>query len=214
MVVFMEWHRADTHGAVHRHYHVALKADRSCYFMPFKRALLKRHRVATHWSTSHVGYWSAVRYGCRATPAKGEHSLDPSPVRWSCSGPHEALEDACEEPTSAAALAGRRQKAVQQAGAKGMSDPRPSEIDVWPLIVRHNIRNTPENQEAHLRLIQVARECCSSTMVSFLFKNRRRLPALIDDVWLWEEINDHVTLSQQSRIDALFAALRKPCVCE
>jgi len=102
---------------------------------------------------------------------------------------------------------------MQRAGEGGTEEPRPTEVDVWPLVVRHNTRNTADNQEAHLRLIQVARECCSPAMFAFLFRIRRRLPALIDDVWLWEEIDDHVVLSNESREDALLAGMTRPCRC-
>ena len=214
-VVYMEAHKSDANGVAHRHFHVALAGDRSFYFAPIKRALLDRSGLATHWSSSHDGYWSAVRYGCRASPSKAVAALDPAPLLWSAHGEHSPLDEACEEPTTAAALRQRRQQQVQAAREQGKEAPRPSEIDVWPLVVRHNIRNTPDTPEAHLQLIQVAKRCCSAEMVNFLFKMRRRLPALIDDVWLWEEIDDVVELSRQTRLQALLtAAMSKQCVCE
>ena len=212
-VVFMEAHQPDDSGAVHRHFHVALAGDRSFYFTPLKRALLQRSGLATHWSASHDRYDSAVRYGFRPSPTKPKASLDPTPLSWSAAGEHPRLEEACEEPTTAAALERRRELRVQAACEEGKEEPRPSDVDVWPLVVRHNIRNTAENPEAHLRLMQVARQSCSPAMLAFLFKNRQRLPALIDEVWMWEEIDDRVALSAETRAEALFNALRKPCVC-
>ena len=58
MTVFRERHVAGPY-----HFHVALKASRSFRFAPYKRALHVGHGLATHWSCTHTGYWSAVRYG-------------------------------------------------------------------------------------------------------------------------------------------------------
>jgi hypothetical protein len=63
-VVFKEHHAAtegEDQGPVH--WHIALRASGTFRFAPYKRALAMNHRLASHWSTSHVGYWSAVRYG-------------------------------------------------------------------------------------------------------------------------------------------------------
>ena len=114
---------------------------------------------------------------------------------------------------NASAIAGRRLQARRQAAQAGREEPRPSEVDVWPLVVRHGIRNTADNQQAHLRLIQIARETCSPAMLASLFRIRKRLPALIDDVWTWEEIHDHVALSEKSRMDCLLASARQTCCC-
>ena len=94
-VVYLEAHKEDETGVAHKHFHVALVADRPFYFSPLKRALLARSGLATHWSTSHSGYWSAVRYGHRATPKKPLASLDPVPLAWSAVGLHPPLDEAC-----------------------------------------------------------------------------------------------------------------------
>jgi hypothetical protein len=129
-------------------------------------------------------------------------------------GEHPPLEEACEEPTTWKAIQRRRELRVQAASEEGKAEPRPTELDVWPLIVKNNIRNSADNAEAYLRLAQVARQSCSAAMVAFLFKIRRQLPALIDDVWVWEEIDGHVAKSQETRMDALLRAVGEPCVCE
>ena len=56
MVVVFREHHAD--GEVH--YHVASLADRQYRFGPIKKALLHNYGSATHWSTSHDHYASAV----------------------------------------------------------------------------------------------------------------------------------------------------------
>lgn len=213
MRIFKEFHKVDANGVVHVHYHVVIKAQAKFRFMPIKRALLQRHGIATHWSTSHSEFWSAVRYCCVPSPKKAESSLDKQSLPWSASGVHADLFEEAQEPATAKALQKRRESKVLDAAASGSSEPRPSEIDVWPLIVMHNIRNTDDNREAHLQLVQKAKEVCTPAMQTFLFRIRRKLPTLIDDVWQWEEASDRVELSTKSRSSALSDAMATPCRC-
>ena len=213
MVIFAENHQADESGQAHRHYHVGLKADVAFFFAPYKRALLRYHGIASNWSCKHDGYFSVVRYGAWASPKKPIAALDTSPVAWKCDGPHEPLHEACQEPTTAAAVTKRRLNAELKAAEEGKEAPRPSDIDVWPIVVRHKIRNTHDNREAHLRLIEVALDTCSPAMVKYLFANRRRLPGLIDDVWQWEEVHHRVELSGRTRMQCLTEAMSAQCCC-
>ena len=119
LVVFREYHAEAISGVVHLHYHVALLLGRGTRFMPLKRALLHKFGLASHWFCSHSGYWSAVRYGIRATPHKPIRALDPAPVAWAAQGPHPPLETAAVEATTARALDARRVHRVQLEGEKG-----------------------------------------------------------------------------------------------
>ena len=214
--IFQEYHSPNASGEIHIHYHVPMVAVEGFRWGPVKRALLQRHRIATHWSSNHVGYANALRY-C-AWPSEKKHAsvLDGNPLLWSSAGPghHPPLFEACQPPTTAALLQRRREVKVLQAAEKGEAEPRPSEIDVWPLVVKHNIRNTADNDEAYLKLIKVAKESCTPRMVSYLFSIRKKLPSLIEDVWTWETVSDRVLESQQTRLDALNAAMHKDCVCD
>ena len=46
-----------------KHFHVALKLTHEMRFMPLKLALRRRSGFASHWSTTHTMWWSAVRRG-------------------------------------------------------------------------------------------------------------------------------------------------------
>ena len=117
-VVFLERHSPSADGGQGQvHFHVAIKASASFRFMPYKRALRERHGLATHWSTLHTGYWSAVRYGCVPSSKKPLLELDPTPFAWSCRGPHPPLFEVAQEPTTAAALSRRREFKVKEAQA-------------------------------------------------------------------------------------------------
>ena len=70
LVVFREMHKPDGNGHAHVHYHIALQLSSPASFAPLKRALKERHALASHWSCSHEGYWSTVRYGFFPSPKK------------------------------------------------------------------------------------------------------------------------------------------------
>ena len=213
LVVYRERHSAGHGDVLHAHYHIAVKGPRF-RFLHVKRALLQRHGLASHWSDTHEGYWSCVRYGYWPSPPhKPQDALDPEPLSWARVGQHPRLVDAMIEPTTAAAVARRREMAVRQAAIAGSSEPRPTEMDVWPLVVRFNIRNRSDNRSAHLALIQAAKARCTPEMVKFLFRIRAKLPTLIDDCWTWEEVDEQLAAASQSREECLVAALRQPCRC-
>ncbi len=61
------------------HFQVALKARNSFRFFSVKKALQFKFGLASHWSTSHDGFWSAVRYGAFPSLSKTQKELDPKP---------------------------------------------------------------------------------------------------------------------------------------
>ena len=81
-LVAAEYHKAGAAGQANRHYHIVVQAFASFRFIAVKRALLERHGIATHWSTTHVGYWSAISYLVKKTDKKPESCLDPRPLPW------------------------------------------------------------------------------------------------------------------------------------
>ena len=60
--VWREKHQADSAGVRHEHDHVAVLGQVCFRFLAVKRALLANHGLASHWSATHTGYWSCVRY--------------------------------------------------------------------------------------------------------------------------------------------------------
>ena len=66
--VFREFHVEDENGVAHAHYHIAVLAERGFMFLLVKRALLKDHGLASHWSCTHIGYWSVIRYLFHPSP--------------------------------------------------------------------------------------------------------------------------------------------------
>ena len=214
MVVFRERHAptaGEEHGPVH--WHVAIRADGTFRFLPYKKALQYHHGVASHWSTSHMGYWSAVRYGVMPSPKKPQVELDARPLLWDREGQHPPLFEACQQPNTASAMQERREKRVKVAAEKGDKEPRPTEFDLYPIIVRHGFRNTPDDQHADQQLIQWVRRHASPALAAFAWKLRNKLGPLIDDVWSWEAVDDTLAVVRQTRMERLSAAAQGPCAC-
>ena len=210
--VFREVHKDDGNGPPNVHVHIAIKASRQFRYLPVKRALLQRHGLAAHFSSSHDGYWSCIRYCCMPSPTKEAPCLD----RWPCLHPpgvHPVPEDCAYESVTAEALRIKRLRLVHEATEQGKPEPKACEMDVWALIVRTGIRNTPDDRTADLQLAAYAKAHCGIDMVSLLFKLRARLSALIDDVWQWEEIGDKLPHLRMGRLEALEAARARACEC-
>ena len=154
MAVFRERHApaaGEARGAFH--WHVAIRADDSFRFLPYKRALQQHDGVASHWSTSHMGYWSAVRYGVMPSPKKPQAALDEQPLAWSRDGPHPPLFAACQQPNTASAMQERREKRGMVASEQGEKEPWPTEFDLYPIIVQNGFKNTPDDPSADKQLV-------------------------------------------------------------
>ena len=213
VAVFHELHKENAGGVVHGHYHAAVKGLSSFRFAPVKKALQDHFQLASHWSCTHTGYWSPIRYCAVPSPTKPKASLDPQPLLWGRLGPHPPLHLCCHEPHTAAAMRVKRQRKEDRAAEESKPEPRMTEYELWPIVVESGIMNTPEKRDAHLRLMQYARRWCSPATSAFVFKNRARLPALIDDIWKWESIDSAVDVANQTLLQQLNAATSKPCSC-
>ena len=213
LVVYRELHAADENGVAHPHFHIALQLTSPCRFVAFKRALAQRYYVASHWSCSHDGYWSAVRYGYFPTPKKPRSSLDAKPLAWSSQGDHPDLFEASQEPVTVAAMRRRREQKVLSANEAAVPEPRATELDLYATIVQQNFRNTADKPWAHKELIQYLRYFGSPKVYQLAWRLRHKLPGLIDDVWTWETVADDVKFLSQTRWEALITTSQGQCCC-
>ena len=102
--VFREWHALDSEGKRYEHDHTAVLGATAFRFQAIKRALLQRHGLASHWSITHDGYWSCIRYCAMPTPKKPALCLDGQPALWDARGVHpNIILDCCHEPVAAKA---------------------------------------------------------------------------------------------------------------
>ena len=86
----------------------------------------------------------------------------------------------------------KHQRKEDRAAEEAKPDPRMTEYELWPIVVESGIMNTPDDRNAHLRLMQYAGGWCSPATSAFVFKIRARLPALIDHIWRWGSIDSAV----------------------
>ena len=208
-----ELHEIDAAGEVHGHSHLAVLAERVFKFMPVKRALLQRYGLASHWSSAHDGYWSPVRYLSVPSPKKPYASLDHHPELWAAKGKHPPVSECVNPPMTADAIRARRQYAEMKCAEAGKKQPRVSEMDVWPVVVANKIRNTPDSPHADKQLMAWVKNYGTVEMQQFCFKQRAKLKSLIDDIWMWENVENDVQIALQSRMQVLTAAATSPCVC-
>ena len=214
MGVWREWHKPDEENIRYEHDHTPILGAGSFRFHPVKLALLRRHGLASHWSCTHDGYWSCVRYCALPTPKKPRQCLDLAPALWDVSGTHPSVVlDVCNEPVTAKAMEARREQRVLAAAEAGKAEPKFTDLDVWSLVVRANIRNTPDNRKAWAQLVAYAKAHCGASMVHYLWKRRNQLTSMIDDIWEWECIDDVAAASQRTRMQAMEAAASSPCTC-
>ena len=90
-----EKHDVDEQGTEHVHLHIVVKASNTFSFMPYKRALRVRCRLASHWSSSRDGYGCAVRHKHAPALEKPQSKVDGSPRTWTRVGKHPNLDAAC-----------------------------------------------------------------------------------------------------------------------
>ncbi|CAK0810004.1 unnamed protein product [Prorocentrum cordatum] len=209
LVVFKEYH-APVAGVRRAHYHVALHLGKKSKFLTVKRALLNRYQLASHWSCSHDGHWSAVGYCANATPNKPRSALDVDYLAWPAD--HPPLSAAKREPTTARALEKRRTAREQVEGEKGKPEPRVEEVDLWPIVVRSGIRNTPDDPHAVRKLMAYAKTSCSHKVVAWMFKNEHVLEKIIDKAWAWENVDSFLEDATKPVMQQFKEALRTPCV--
>ena len=155
-----------------------------------------------------------MRYGFIPSPKKPQEELDPKPLPWRRDGEHPSLFAASQEPFTAAATQRKREYAVKAASAAGEGEPRASELDLYPIIVRNGFRNTADAPWADKKLIQRVKACGTPALVQLTWRIRKKLPAIIDDVWSWETVGETLSWLGRSRLDCFVAASRGACVCQ
>lgn len=205
IVVFQEKH---ANGFLH--YHAAVKGNKQFRFLEVKLALLRKFGMASHWSTSHDGYASAVAYGYMPSQKKPLAVLDPTPLVWACAGEHPPLAEASRAPVSAAALAARRENSRKARSEIGLEEQRFQEVDIWPIVVSQNFAAHGCGRE---QLMAYAKRCGGPAMTKFCFVNWNRLEDLIARAWQAEQVEVHVEEHGKSRLDLLQAAALAACCC-
>ena len=194
------------------HHHIALKLSCETAFLPLKASLRQRHGLASHWSTQHRLYWSAVRYIAFASEKKPV--VDDAPVAWTATGAPLNLYEEGQEPFNAMAVKRRREACAMRPteadeGAKkapGTSRERFGKLDLTSLVLAEKL-STPA------QVMSYVQSKGSAAMQAYVHKNQRRLQEAIDEAFAWEAAPRDA--AQEAETDwALIERLsRDSCVC-
>jgi len=195
-VVFQEVH-AD--GAVH--FHAAVLLADVMRWHAAKRVLTERHHLASHFSSSHTQWWSAVRYGC--FPTEKKTSVDAEPLQWAADGVAFNLFEDSQQPWCAQAWRGRREKRDREAAATGKA-PRFTKLDFIALVLSKDL----STKDAVLRYVQ---EHGTVVMQAFVAKHQGQLSELLADAKDWESAPANAALEQETDWSLLCRAAGTAC---
>jgi hypothetical protein len=187
------------------HFHVALKLSAQSRFLPLKLALRQRGGFATHWSTTHSLFWSAVRYGHTASLRKP--AVDASPLVWTQSGAGLNLFEESQEPWNANAVKRRREQAAAAAdGQKDGKKTKFTKMDFSAVIIAKGIL-TPAG------FLSYVQQHGTTEMQAFASRAQRRLRDYIEDAWEWNNAQSKAAQEEQSDWSLLSALADRRCQC-
>jgi len=114
---------------------------------------------------------------------------------------------------TAKAVLARRRYAEDRAAEEGKPEPKVKELDLYGVVVDKGFRNSDDDRTAHKQLIVHAMQKGSAGMRDLLWKQRARLPSIIDDIWAWQDMEVTLVQERMTRIEALKACASGTCVC-
>jgi hypothetical protein len=103
---------------------------------------------------------------------------------------------------------------VKDAASQGKAEPRPSELDLLPIVVQNKFRNTADDRSANLKLLAYLRDRGTPQMLQFCFKKRHILNELIDDLWALEKVEETLAFASKGRYQIFVDAGNGQCVCD
>ena len=190
------------------HFHVALKLTTKSAFMPLKLALRQRSSLASHWSTSHGMFYSAVRYGYIATERKP--LVDASSIQWTRSGAVLNLFEESQEPWNAGVLKRRREEAARCAAGmpekKRREAGRFTKLDFMGVVVSSGL-TTPA------MVMEYMQSSGSDNMRAFATRHQRRLEEFIDDAQQWAGAPADAAADRESDWGLIQRKARQSCSC-
>eukprot|EP00439_Symbiodinium_sp_Y106_P032145 s2075_g3.t2 len=155
------------------------------------------------------GYHNAVRYGFLPRPGKALEDLDPEPFTYPDS--HPPLAEAMHRNFNPDAWADEKLAQTQSRLSRGKSAPRFGPTDLWPVLVKLNLR--PEGPAYEAQLFQYAKQSGGGPMIDYLVRSHGSLRGLGQKLWLLQEAESHVAQAKKSRLKFLLEATERSCVC-
>ena len=196
MLVVMEKH-AD--GSIH--FHVAVKLSSQQRFLAAKRTLLSRHGLASHWSSTHTQWWSALRY-CMYTSDK-KPVVDADRLCWSAPGSEfDPFEDA-QERFIAKAWNQRREKKAAEAPATKQKETF-GKLDFNALVELKNLKTKK-------RVLEYVQDHGTAAMQDFCAKHQRRIQEYLEDAREWSQARAAAQFEKKSDWQVLLEAADTAC---
>ncbi len=210
LLVFMEHHMD---GRVH--FHAALKLNLQRRWLPFKLALMLRHGLVSHWSTTHTALWSIIRYLAFTTERKP--IVDNDWEWWTKDGVKPDVFEEGQENFSATRWKARRDKREREAFAEpepgaaqkvSRKAARFTKLDFIALVIAKDLRKPAA-------VIACSHQKGSDEFRSFICRNQRKLKEFIEDAAEWaaaEEAAAAESLSDWDLASALAVHITRPCL--
>ena len=198
------------------HFHVALKLNTLARFLPLKAALRARAGLASHWSTSHTQWWSAVRYCVFTTEHKPV--VDPEPLVWVAEHgllPHGDtrvnLYQEAQEPWNAHALRKRREVAEMSSAGQAAQNKKAKVgkftlLDFTALVIDQNL-TTPNAVLSYVQ--QHGSQACQL----FCLRSQKRLPELLKQAVEWKNAQAQRAVEVESDWQLLQRLSQQQCNC-
>ncbi|CAE7765299.1 unnamed protein product, partial [Symbiodinium necroappetens] len=197
-------------GAAGHHAHVAIKVTQPTRWKPWNDAIFQACGLVANFSSCiKGGYHNAVRYGFVPRPGKALEDLDPEPFTYPDS--HPPLAEAMHRNFNSDAWADETLAQTQSRLSRGKSAPRFGPTDLWPVLVKLNLR--PEDPAYEAQLFQYAKQSGGAPMIDYLVRNHDTLKGLGQKLWLLQEAENHVIQAKKSRLKFLLEATERSCVC-
>ena len=193
------------------HFHVALSLSKRVAFLPYKTALRAKAGLASHWSTTHREFWSAVRYIHFTSEKKCQ--VDTDKLCWSASGAELNLYEESQEPWTAAAYKAKREArdvrkhaddAAPSAGKRGKL--KFEKLDFYALVQECKLSSPAA-------VLHYAQDRGSHAMREFVVKNQRKLDDLLSDVKQWASAAEVAADERRSDWQLVNKLARQRCAC-
>lgn len=191
----------ESHSSGLPHFHVALQLRSQRCFLPAKKTLRARHKLAVHFSCSHTQFWSALRYCVVPTLQKTE--VDPAPFSWSSSNEEMDLYELAQRPFTAAGWK-RRREAADMAAAAGGKKQRFTKLDLTAIILAKEIRSKNS-------LLEYAQTLGSEAMQQFVSNRQKHLSEYLDEAWEWKNACAEAARDRQTGWELICQNAAKEC---
>ena len=170
IVVFLEKH---VDGSTH--FHAAVLLGVQMRWSAVKRTLRTRHKLAAHFSCSHTGWWSVLRYG---TGLSKKDDVDDKPEIWLGSGETIDIYEESQQPYQAKAWVARRERKDVQ-DARDDKAAKFSKLDFTSLVLAKSL----VSKSQVLRYVQ---DHGTVAMQTFVNNNQKRINDYLEDSIEWD----------------------------